>query len=187
LSITGYAHLQCLPYRAFSPFCRASDVILSSVDTLIVDQRMDTMTYREKMKMNNVAMRKTTETERIIMLFPAKTSHYLCLLMSVPVIKCTAVYVYHISFFITPYKKAALIRTIYHYNVFARTSEANVHCYRIDHVIECLCLLAITKCVCPLSQRIRFYHLIYILIMAFIEHDLNDSCSRWWQPDSCRN
>ena len=34
-SITGYALLQCLMYRTFRPFCRASDVVLSSVDTLI--------------------------------------------------------------------------------------------------------------------------------------------------------
>jgi len=35
-SITGYAHLHCLTLRAFPPFCRTSDVISSSVDTLIV-------------------------------------------------------------------------------------------------------------------------------------------------------
>ena len=28
-------HLQCLTYRAFLPFCMASDIISSSVDTLI--------------------------------------------------------------------------------------------------------------------------------------------------------
>jgi len=36
LSITGYAHLQCVTLWAFPPFCRSSDVISSSVDTLIV-------------------------------------------------------------------------------------------------------------------------------------------------------
>ena len=35
LSIIGYTHLQCLIERAFPPFCRASDVISSSVDKLI--------------------------------------------------------------------------------------------------------------------------------------------------------
>jgi len=36
LRITGYSHLKCLTLRAFLPFCRTSNVILNSVDTLFV-------------------------------------------------------------------------------------------------------------------------------------------------------